>query len=120
MSNDLNQPAASPGDRLLAALTHEQVRTLLAIVAEAGLLPSLDARLRAADADLADTVRRLTDSSTGSGVAPSDQKVREAWDDLWGEWQSRVSELGDPEGEYANHEEHWHPPFTITGSTAIR
>jgi hypothetical protein len=38
MSPPTSQPSPSIGQRLLAALTHDQVETLLTAVAEAGLL----------------------------------------------------------------------------------
>ena len=113
MSQTPNQPSLSIGQRLLAALTEDQVETLLAAVAEAGVLASLDGKLRAADPDLADTVRRFIadEPSTQAVVAISDQKALETWNDFWGDWESHLSELGDAEGAYANHEEHWHPPY---------
>jgi hypothetical protein len=45
----------SLGPRLLAALTHEQIHTLLDVAAEAGHLAAMDDPLRAVDLDLADT-----------------------------------------------------------------
>lgn len=101
------------GQRLRAALTDTQIQSLLGVVTEAGFLAGLDDRLRAADPDLADTIRRLLAAvpAAQSRVTPSDQKARETWDDLWGKWQDCVSELGDEHGAYANHEEHWHPPY---------
>ncbi len=113
MSQAPSKSSPSIGQRLLSALTEDQAETLLTVVTEAGLLSSLDAKLRAADPDLADTVRRfIADQPSTQAVATiSDQKALETWNDFWGDWESHISELGDAEGAYANQEEHWHPPY---------
>ncbi|MBI2928500.1 MAG: hypothetical protein HYY24_22760 [Verrucomicrobia bacterium] len=113
MSQTPSKSPPSVGQRLLAALTEDQVQILLTNVAEAGLLAGLDEKLRAADPDLADTVRRfIADQPSTQAVATiSDQKALETWNDFWGDWDSHISELGDAEGAYANQEEHWHPPY---------
>lgn len=84
MSQTQGPSPAFIGRRLLAALTEEQVEVLLAAVAEAGLLANLDEKLRAADPDLADTVRRFAadQPSTQAVVAISDQKTLETWNDF--------------------------------------
>jgi hypothetical protein len=72
----------------------------------------LDGKLRAVDPDLADTVRRFaTDQPAKPAAAISDQKTLEIWSNFWSDWESHISELGDAEGTYADHEEHWHPPY---------
>lgn len=97
--------SASPGGRLRAALTDVQIQVLLDVVAGAGHLRAVDDRLRAADPDLADTVRRILDEpKTQSGAAPSSQKTIEIWNDLWGalgpimsrksaQWMKALSEV---------------------------
>ena len=111
--NPSESSTSTVGQRLLAALTTQQAQILLGLVAQHGLLAGLDEKLRAADPDLADTVCRFlaAETSTQPVVAPSDQKALETWNDFWGDWESRISELGDAEGAYANQEEHWHPPY---------
>jgi len=75
-------------------------------------LQTLDNRLRAADPDLADTVRRILDEPrTQSEAVPSSQKTIEIWNTLWASWADHVAEVGDEVGSYVNHEEHWHPPY---------
>jgi len=111
--NPSESSTSTVGQRLLAALTTQQAQTLLGLVAHHGLLAGLDEQLRTADPDLADTVRRFlaAETSPQPAVAPSDQKALEVWNDLWSDWETHLSELGDAEGKYANHEEHWHPPY---------
>ena len=107
----------SPGARLRAALTDEQIQTLLDVAAEAGHLRALDERLRSADPDLADTVRHiLGQPSIGAEPAASAQKTIEIWNELWATWSGHVEDVRDEKGPYANQEEHWHPPFLDHGA----
>lgn len=104
------------GARLRAALTDEQLGKLLDMAGGVGVLRSLDGALRAADPDLADTVSKilagdeLADSSA-TDVETSDRRALEIWHEHWAAWKSHVAELGDEQGVYANHDEHWHPPY---------
>ena len=41
----------------------------------------------------------------------STQKALETWNELWGQWEGHVSEVGDEKGEYAVHDDEWHPPY---------
>jgi hypothetical protein len=100
------------GGKLRAALTNDQLETLLDAAAEAGQLRELCERLRSADPDLATTVRGILDEpSTPSGAAPSCQKTIEIWNGLWASWANHVAQVGEEKGPYANHVEHWHPPY---------
>ena len=92
-----NTPSpADPGGRLQSALTQDQIQTLLNVLVEAGHLQTLDNRLRAADQDLADTVRRIQDEPrTKSEAVPSSQKTIEIWNTLWASWADHVAEVGD-------------------------
>jgi hypothetical protein len=107
-----SNPAQHVGERLCKALTEKQRHTLLDVAAQAGALQGLDAALRAADTDLAETVRAVL--APGAPKPPecasSDCRAVEIWNGLWEKWQSHVAELGDEEGDYANHDEHWRPP----------
>jgi hypothetical protein len=113
MTPSPEKSASSIGSRLRSVLTEEQLDELLTAVAEAGLLQGLEGRLRAVDPDLADTVRRLiaAEPAQPTSAVPSDHKTLEVWGELWRGWTGHVAELGDAEGDYANHEEHWHPPY---------
>jgi len=112
MSQNKAPSSASVGTRLRAALTDEQIQTLLDVVAEAGHLQAVDDRLRSADPNLADTVGRiLFEPGTQSGAVASSQKTLEMWNELWAVWTDHVAEVSDEEGPYANQEEHWHPPY---------
>ena len=108
---------ARPGTRLQAALTEEQIRTLLDVLAEAGHLDAVESQLRSADSDLADTVQRvLHKPAVESEPAASAQKTIEIWNELWAAWTGHIEDVADEKGPYANHEEHWHPPFFDHGA----
>ena len=112
----MNDATQSWGKKLLGALTAEQIERLLDVVTRTGALDKLDEPLRTIDPDLAQTVRALIGSSESASAASpqarvSDQKALETWNELWGEWEGHVSEVGDEEGEYAVREPEWDPPY---------
>ena len=51
------------------------------------------------------------EASASGKVETSDARALEIWRGHWGEWEGHVAELSDDEGDYANHDEHWHPPY---------
>jgi hypothetical protein len=109
----------SPGGRLRAALTDEQIEKLLDVAVEAGHLKTIDERLRSVDSDLADTVQRVLGAPRiQSEAAASSRKTLEIWNGLWAAWIGHVEEVGDEKGPYANHKEHWHPPYFDHGALA--
>ena len=112
----MNEASQSWGKKLLGALTEEQIERLLDVVTSTGALEKLDEPLQAVDPDLAQTVRALISSAESASAASpeakvSDQKALETWNELWGEWEDHVSEVGDEEGEYAVREPEWDPPY---------
>ncbi|MCX6928817.1 MAG: hypothetical protein NT154_37235 [Verrucomicrobia bacterium] len=112
----MNEPAHPSGKQLVAALTGEQIEHLLDVVARTGALEKLDAQFQAADPDLAQTVRALLGSTKPTVAASpedtvSNQKAIETWDELWGQWDGHVSEVGDEKGDYAIQENDWDPPY---------
>ncbi len=108
-----SEKSTAVGRHLMAALTTEQIETLLSAAADAGLLSATEAKLQQLDPDLAKTVRQLLAASppTKPALASSDLKTLEVWGELWEEWADCVSELDHETGRYANHEAHWHPPY---------
>lgn len=117
MTQQESLPSAKPGGRIRTALTDEQLTILLNVVAEAGYLLAVDDQLRTLDSDLADTLRRiLNEPSLPPQVDSSSQRTIEIWNGLWGTWSDAVAEVGDEDGSYVNHEEHWHPPYFDLGA----
>ena len=112
----MNETSQDWGKKLFEVLTIEQIQRLLDVVASSGILAQLDQTLRATDADLASTVRKLFAEQdkiemSGAELGVSDQKTLETWDELWNEWSNHVGELGDEEGEYVIREHHWETPY---------
>ena len=107
----------SLGAKLRAALTDQQIQTLLHVAAETGQLRAIEDRLQEADPDLADTVRRILDNPDPQASAvPSSQKTVQVWASLWKSWEKHIADVADEEGPYANHKEHWHPPYLDHGA----
>ena len=112
MAQDKPSSSTSPGGRLRAALTGDQIQILLDVVAATGHWRAVDQQLRAADPDLADTVQRiLGEAGPPSEALPSSHKILEIWSGLWAIWEDHVSRVGEEEGPYVNQDEHWHPPY---------
>ena len=119
----MTEASQSWGKKLLAALTEEQIERLLDVVTCTGALEKLDEPLQAIDPDLAQTIRVLIGSAESATAASpqarvSDQKALETWNELWGEWEGQVSEVGDEEGEYAVREPEWDPPYFDSSALA--
>jgi hypothetical protein len=105
------------GAKLRAALTDEQIQTLLHVAAETGQLRALEDQLQEADPDLGDTVRRILDKTDPQASAvPSSHKTLQVWASLWKSWEEHIADVADEEGPYANHKEHWHPPYLDHGA----
>ena len=105
MPDSLSGSKPGWGKKLLEALTRDQIKTLLDVLADAGALLCLPEQLRTVDSDLADTVRRLVDKADISAKNNPDEavskgKLLEIWYDLWGRWNNHVCEVGDEEGDY--------------------
>lgn len=100
------------GRILLQSLTADQIEVLLEVMFQELDREKVLGTLKKADAEIAETVTRILDSSTDGDehILPSDQKNIEAWNELWGRWHDVVDKVGDEHGKYALQEEHWEPP----------
>ena len=91
-----SQSGKQLGARLRAALTDEQLSTLLEVAGGAGVLRSLDGALRAADRDLADAVSKILApdqpaASSTTAVETSDRRALEIWHEHWAAWEGHVA-----------------------------
>lgn len=111
MSSERTSSPDNLGAKLRAALTDEQIQTLLDIAAETGQLRAMENRFREADPDLADTVRRILDTPVQARAISSSQKTVQIWAGLWKSWEEHIAKVADEKEPYANHKEHWHPPY---------
>jgi hypothetical protein len=117
MNQNITSVPANSGTRLCSALTVEQIQTLLDVAVESGHLQAMNDQLQVADPDLANAVRRvLAEPGRQSEALVSSQKTVEIWNELWEAWADHVADVADEKGPYANHEEHWHPPYLDHGA----
>lgn len=101
------------GRILLQSLTADQIKVLLEVMFQELDREKVLGALKKADAEIAETVTRILDSSTDvdEHILPSDQKNIEAWNELWGRWHDIVDKVGDEHGKYAVQEDQWEPPL---------
>ena len=98
--------------RLSAGLSEEEIRRVLA-----GALNSLDQAgvdrlLRRLGSETGTALRRVlvADNSKHSPV-PGRAKIKEEWEQAWADWNSRIAEASDSEGDYVIQEHHWEEPY---------
>lgn len=117
-------PLTTLGERLLAALTQQEIAQLLDAFFVA-LLPEQQASaLNALAADTLRTVQQLLTAPPAQAAAPAPgngipfgagaaslAKLAEQWSALWSEWDAVITAAADEEGKYYVQEEHWEPPY---------
>jgi hypothetical protein len=112
------QPAAV-GDKLIKALTKDQVAQLLSAIFNMLDEQKLNEISSAVDQDISTTLSRLLAAKKREAKPHSpkrivsDQKLIAEWEKLWSEWDEIAEEAGNEEGKYIYQEHHWeHPYFT--------
>jgi hypothetical protein len=63
--------------------------------------------------DTGETLRRALRSS-GKKPVPGKAKLLQEWDRAWSDWDDRISEASDEDGEYVVREHHWEHPYFDT------
>ncbi len=113
--------AVRAGDRLFAALTHEEIAQLLDVCftvmtsdLQAQVLPLLQPDTRQTVEQVlypyrADGNRRAPESAPVSMA-----KLAQTWSDAWDAWNGIVDTAAQEEGPYMVQEEHWEPPYFDT------
>ncbi len=100
------------GYRLMEALTKDQIAHMLDAIFDLWDSRKIDDLLQKLNKDVAATLSRFVFSQTSSPEEIiSDEKYREEWEQLWGEWGELIYEVGDEEGRYAEQEHHWEAPY---------
>jgi hypothetical protein len=109
------------GERLLAALTQDEIERLLdALWAESS--GQWEGAITHLSPDTQVTVRQLIvqplpDHSTPDQEAPiaiaqrSHAKLSQIWSELWQEWWALVTEASEEDGRYIQQEASWEPPY---------
>jgi uncharacterized protein (DUF1697 family) len=108
------------GYRLMEAMTKDQIAHMLDAIFDLWDSRKIDDLLQKLNKDVATTLSRLVFSQTSSPERiSSDEKYREEWEQLWGEWEELIYEVGDEEGRYAEQEHHWEEPYFDGYSLAV-
>lgn len=110
------QAASSGGERLLAALTQQEIAQLLDALVAVLSPPQQAQALAQLAVDTRQTVQQILTApveptATPTPLPASLAKLAEQWSALWQEWGAIVSAAADEEGEYYTQEEQWEPPF---------
>jgi hypothetical protein len=112
----------SEGDvlkRLSAGLSEEEIRRVLA-----GALNSLDQAgvdrlLQRVGSETGTALRRVLDADNSKRpLVPGRAKIKEEWEQAWKDWDSRIAEASDSEGNYVIQEHHWEEPYFDPQSVA--
>ena len=98
--------------RLSAGLSKKEIQRVLA-----GALSSLDRAgvdrlLQGVGSDTGAVLRRILEADNAKQPpVPGKAKVKEEWDRAWEDWDARIAEACDSEGEYVIQEHHWEEPY---------
>jgi hypothetical protein len=98
--------------RLSAGLSEEEIRRILA-----GALNSLDQAgvdrlLQRVGSETGTALRRVLDADNSKcPLVPGRAKIKEEWEQAWEDWDSRIAEASDSEGDYVIQEHHWEEPY---------
>jgi hypothetical protein len=105
------------GDKLIKALTKDQVAQLLSAIFNLLDEQKLNEMSSTLNEDISTTLSRLLAAKKRKGKPPlpkrivSDQKYIAEWEKLWSEWDEIAEEAGEEEGKYIYQEHHWEQPY---------
>lgn len=113
----------SIGRQITESLSKEQVLQLLGVT-----FSTLDQKAReqiygALDDDIEECLRRVispsgrTPAQSQTAKLKSTKKIVEMWNEMWGELDSIIFNIGDEEGPYIIQDHHWESPY-FDGSSA--
>ncbi|MBN1982199.1 MAG: hypothetical protein JW795_11750, partial [Chitinivibrionales bacterium] len=116
----MKKKSFSTGQKLTAALTQEQIESILDIVGNSTIIEKLQINEKKCEADLLNTVKAVlqpdrnkkpqSSQPSAPPVTSKDKSLKE-WNDLWGQWYGFVGEIGDEDGNYVIQEHHWEEPY---------
>ena len=103
-----------------SALSREERKRVLVCALLALDEAGLERLIKRLGSETGPTVRAVFQSSTGTSPerGPSQARVKQDWDEAWGEWEGRVAEAGHEEGDYVQQDEPWEPPYLDTCTLA--
>jgi hypothetical protein len=110
------QTASSGGERLLAALTQQEIAQVLDALFVVLSPPQQAQALAQLAVDTRQTVQQILTApaepaALQTSLPASLAKLAEQWSALWREWDAIIAEAGDEEGDYYLQEEQWEPPY---------
>jgi hypothetical protein len=98
--------------RLSAGLSKEEIRRILAGALNSLDQPGVDRLLQRVGSETGTALRRVLDADNSKRpIVPGRAKIKEEWEQAWADWDSRIAEASDSEGDYVIHEHHWEEPY---------
>jgi hypothetical protein len=106
--------------RLSAGLSEGEIQRVLAGALKSLDHAGIDRLLKEVNSQTAATLRRVLHAKGAKHpVIPGTAKVQQEWDRAWEDWNSRIAEASDEEGQYVIQEHHWEEPYFDPGSLAL-
>ncbi|MUG97203.1 hypothetical protein F7734_34675 [Scytonema sp. UIC 10036] len=113
--------SGSVGDRILAALTEQEISQLLDVLFAVLSNETLSQVLAQLQANTQETVQQiLTPSQTDIQTEVTEEqpvslaKLAQTWSQLWQEWNEIIYEAAEEEGRYIEQEASWEQPYFDT------
>ncbi|ABW27255.1 hypothetical protein, partial [Acaryochloris marina] len=116
----VNGANSNVSEKLLAALTHAELQSLLDALWETVPLEQRERAIAQLSADTQATIRQLLEppppdqaEATGSEqtLPVSLAKLLQTWSGLWREWVDLVDVAAEEDGQYIEQEARWEPPY---------
>jgi hypothetical protein len=72
----------------------------------------VDRLLQQVGSETGTALRRVLDADNSKhSPVPGRAKIKEEWEQAWADWNSRIAEASDSEGDYIVQEHHWEEPY---------
>lgn len=98
--------------RLSAGLSAEEIRRVLAGALNSLDQTGVDSLLERLGSETGTALRRVLDADNAKHPpVPSRAKIKEEWERAWADWDSRIAQACDSEGDDVIQEHHWEQPY---------
>ncbi|MBI2291345.1 MAG: hypothetical protein HYU73_13620, partial [Betaproteobacteria bacterium] len=98
--------------RLSTGLSEEEIQRVLAVALTSLDESGVDRLLKQVGPETSAALRRVLDADNSRRPpVPGKAKVKEEWERAWEDWDARIAEACDSEGEYVIREHHWEEPY---------
>jgi hypothetical protein len=126
MKRQTAKKSKGSGNKLLSALTQEQIGSLLDAVGSRTLLEKIEENRKNSDPDMIKTVKAALQPDKKTKAAKrknsrvaSGKRLVEDWRVLWEQWDDIIGEVGDEEGKYSVQDHHWEEPYFDGSAVAL-